>query len=398
MASLSNINGLFDVHSTGAILFSTSHGTSGQILRSNGNAAPTWVAASTVIGGPYLPLTGGTLTGPLSGTSATFSGVVNTTSGYEKNGYNVIGQNGTTLRINNAAYWQQLELFTNGTPRLTIQANGNTGIGTSTPTNGKLVIASTQNNSNDYTWLLFDNKASGYGDWSVYKSGNNNLSFGYGTSNGASYTNALTLEYGGNVGIGTDSPERVLHLDASQGRAIIQLDKGGDKIISMGTGSSATNADDTILQMFNEGSELVRIFTEGDSWFNGGDVGIGATGPNAKLHVAGKTLIGASATRSTNGLTVGYSSSSTFSVNSDATDSDRTISVVNEANNITNTYATVSFRISPTTNTSMGDFKFVRTAPDENSLIWTAKHGTNFYDRFTIKSDGNVRNRNDWAI
>jgi hypothetical protein len=90
MASLSNINGLFDVHSTGAILFSTSHGTSGQILRSNGNAAPTWVAASTVIGGPYLPLSGGTLTGAtatasgisfsvggaLTGTSATFSGNV----------------------------------------------------------------------------------------------------------------------------------------------------------------------------------------------------------------------------------------------------------------------------------------------------------------------------------
>ena len=100
MASLSNINGLFDVHSTGAILFSTSHGTTGQILRSNGNAAPTWVAASTVIGGPYLPIAGGvlegptstdtginftvggnlfvtstsTLTGALSGTSATFSG------------------------------------------------------------------------------------------------------------------------------------------------------------------------------------------------------------------------------------------------------------------------------------------------------------------------------------
>ena len=90
MASLSNINGLFDVHSTGAILFSTSHGTSGQILRSNGNAAPTWVAASTVIGGPYLPLTGGTLSGAtatatgisftvggaLAGTSASFTGKV----------------------------------------------------------------------------------------------------------------------------------------------------------------------------------------------------------------------------------------------------------------------------------------------------------------------------------
>ena len=87
MASLSNINGIFDVHSTGAIQFNGNHGTAGQILKSNGNAAPTWVAASTVIGGPYLPLTGGTLTGAtataagisftvggtLTGTSATFS-------------------------------------------------------------------------------------------------------------------------------------------------------------------------------------------------------------------------------------------------------------------------------------------------------------------------------------
>ena len=91
MASLSNINGLFDVHSTGAILFSTSHGTSGQILRSNGNAAPTWVAASTVVGGPYLPIAGGVLEGATStdtginftgggnlfGTSATFTGQLN---------------------------------------------------------------------------------------------------------------------------------------------------------------------------------------------------------------------------------------------------------------------------------------------------------------------------------
>ena len=88
MASLSNINGIFDVHSTGAIQFNGNHGTAGQILKSNGNAAPTWVAASTVIGGPYLPLSGGTLTGAtatasgisftvggaLTGTSATFTG------------------------------------------------------------------------------------------------------------------------------------------------------------------------------------------------------------------------------------------------------------------------------------------------------------------------------------
>ena len=60
MASLSNINGLFDVHSTGAILFSNTHGTSGQILRSNGNAAPTWINFnSTGFGGDYVPIAGG---------------------------------------------------------------------------------------------------------------------------------------------------------------------------------------------------------------------------------------------------------------------------------------------------------------------------------------------------
>ena len=90
MAILSNVNGKFAVDSTGAIQFSGQTGTSGYVLKSNGNAAPTWVDASTVIGGPYLPLAGGTLTGAtatasgisftvggtLTGTSAIFSGNV----------------------------------------------------------------------------------------------------------------------------------------------------------------------------------------------------------------------------------------------------------------------------------------------------------------------------------
>ena len=53
---------------SGGLSFGTTngaYGTSGQILKSNGDAPPTWVAASTVIGGPYLPLAGGTLTGTL---------------------------------------------------------------------------------------------------------------------------------------------------------------------------------------------------------------------------------------------------------------------------------------------------------------------------------------------
>mgnify|MGYP005666798449 CR=1 FL=1 len=77
MAILSNVNGKFAVDSTGAIQFSGQTGTSGYVLKSNGNAAPTWVDGSTVIGGPYLPLAGGTLTGA----TATASGISFTVGG-----------------------------------------------------------------------------------------------------------------------------------------------------------------------------------------------------------------------------------------------------------------------------------------------------------------------------
>ena len=145
MASLSNINGLFDVHSTGAILFSTSHGTSGQILRSNGNAAPTWVAASTVVGGPYLPIAGGVLEGATStdtginftvggnlfGTSATFSG--NVTVGNSGNiniptaasGNANLHFDGTDFKITSNSSSANLKLETSSTTRLTINSAGN---------------------------------------------------------------------------------------------------------------------------------------------------------------------------------------------------------------------------------------------------------------------------------
>ena len=79
MALLSNINDKFAVDSTGAIQFNGQVGTSGYVLKSNANAAPTWVDPSTVIGGPYLPLAGGTLTGATvtaSGISFTIGGAL----------------------------------------------------------------------------------------------------------------------------------------------------------------------------------------------------------------------------------------------------------------------------------------------------------------------------------
>ena len=115
MAILSNVNGKFAVDSTGAIQFSGSAGTSGYILRSNGNAAPTWVDSSTVIGGPYLPIAGGVLEGATStdtginftvggnlfGTSATFTSNVTSTNllTVSGDGHLFLGATGETPKI-----------------------------------------------------------------------------------------------------------------------------------------------------------------------------------------------------------------------------------------------------------------------------------------------------------
>jgi len=161
-----------------------------------------------------------------------------------------------------------------------VDGSGNVGIGTYTPAHGKLVISSNQNNSNNFTWLLFDNQGSGYGDWNIYKSGNNNLAFGYGTSNGASFSNALTLEYGGNVGIGVSSGiDANLRVDANSATLTQEILK------VKGGGSGGAYG---FLVEANNGDDLFKVNTLSyDSYFPNGNVGIGVTSPSEKLEVTG---------------------------------------------------------------------------------------------------------------
>ena len=96
MAKLSNINGKFAVEDTGAIRFSDQTGTTGQILKSNGNAAPTWVDPNTVGTGPWLPLAGGIVSGPTTFQSSLTVGGTLTVNG---SGGSVFNSTATTNHI-----------------------------------------------------------------------------------------------------------------------------------------------------------------------------------------------------------------------------------------------------------------------------------------------------------
>ena len=121
------------------------------------------------------------------------------------------------------------------------------------------------------------------------------------TSLNGSATEAMRILSSGNVGIGTTSPETLLHLDGTTGQ-----------IAQIGTGNSTYGlhfADDRAIFGHVGGfatvqgglSKAVRFCVNNGAFGSGevarfdtsGNFGIGTTGPDAKLHVEGSVLIDA---------------------------------------------------------------------------------------------------------
>jgi hypothetical protein len=268
---------------------------------------PNFATTTATSIGTKLPLAGGTLTGGLTGTTATFTGKVlldanvNFESSYSGNGlvlsHHSVGPSNAivsgnsvypdTLFINNggsASDWSNVSI-TGNILTDTVQISS----GVSYNENIRMFPG-----SNDYSSIILGavsgTSGTGVGQWSLVRypsaTHSNKFSIRHNT------VDAMVITKEGRVGIGTASPNGNLQFsNAVETRKIVLYEGANNDYEFYGFGIEAstlvystftTNDDHVFFAGTGSGSrnELMRI--GGD-----GNVGIGTTSPDAKLEVAG---------------------------------------------------------------------------------------------------------------
>ena len=96
------------------------------------------------------------------------------------------------------------------------------------------------------------------------------------------------INNGANFGIGTSSPAGALDVvSTGYGSWVfyVRRSANGAQLAGIYESSSGDGGHGMFYLMDGGGTTDVKLSTNGDSWFNGGDVGIGTTSPSAKLHI-----------------------------------------------------------------------------------------------------------------
>ena len=195
-----------------------------------------------------------------------------------------------------------VSILTDGTEAMRITSSGNVGIGTTSPDEklevvGNIQISSTATSTDSGVLIRRSDNATGIDIWNDGSNGLSYIDSRYASSSGDLHfrvqTNGtpktvMTVTGDEKIGIGTTSPETILHVNSSDTVSYIHLtnsstgDTGNDGVDFGVNGSDVYlwNREDSSTIFGTNSTERMRIR-------NDGNVGIGTYRPNAKLQVGG---------------------------------------------------------------------------------------------------------------
>jgi hypothetical protein len=180
----------------------------------------------------------------------------------------------------------------------TVLSTGNVGIGTASPAS-KFEVYGGNSGVNDVDRYVRFKASNGEKRFDFYVGGTGNESilgmYTYdGTTKNVQISSSGTSYFnGGNVGIGTTSPSRLLDVDGIQGWSSNDAEVAYLNPTSTGTDFALKTSGTPVIRL--DGRPNANSFIN-----NGGNVGIGTTSPSAKLEVNGQTVINST------GLTEGF--------------------------------------------------------------------------------------------